>query len=345
VFNIKNIFLKINKCPLCRSKNKKLYKKTYSNKYSELIANNIKIQEKKLLDYVKNYQCQKCDLIYKNLWFNKKYLNYFYNIIDPVHSKGWDINSKVFSKKYFLKIVNSFIDYNITKLKKMEYQRSIISILTSAEVSKKDSKNIHNFILELKNNNIDYILKKKNQLSKLILIPKKFSRFEGFGNEKLLNHIKSVAGEINSVTEIGCPRWGFLDKKIKIKNKYFFKKKICGYWNKSCVKNDKNCIDTLDKKVKVIQKLKDLNDYVGVYLYLDHTMKPFNLVQNLLKSSKSCGIILESGRDQLRKGIAIQHFTLWNKRSMMYLASMCNKKIDTTFVSTENFANKFYLLY
>ena len=343
--NLKNIFLKIKECPLCNSKNKKIYKKVYSNKYSELISDSLKIKEKKLLDSIKNYQCQECDLIYKNLWFNKKYLNYFYNKIDPVHSKGWDASSKFFSKFSFLDTVKSFIDENVNKLKKMEYERSIISILTSADVSKKNSKDIHDFIVELKKNNIDYIKKKKNHVSEYILTPRSFSRFKGFGDEKLLNHIKNVVGEINSVTEIGCPRWGFLEKKIKIKNKYFLTKKTCGYWNKSCIKNDKYCINSIDQKVVIISKLKKINDYVGIYLYLDHTMKPFDLVKNLLKKSKSCGIILEKGQDQLRKGIAIQHFTLWNNYSMKYLARMCKKKIDNSFKPIENSGNKFYLLY
>ena len=156
-----NTFLKINKCPLCKSNKKKLFKQTYSNKYSELVANDLVIDENELISKLENFQCKRCKLIYKKYWFKKKYLNYFYKKIDPVHSKGWDVNSKLFSKIYFLKNISILLNKNLDKLEKNKYLRSVISILNSVEANKNEQVLINNFIKHLKKFNTKFINKKK----------------------------------------------------------------------------------------------------------------------------------------------------------------------------------------
>jgi hypothetical protein len=340
------IFLRIDKCPLCKSKKKKIFKKTYSNKYLELVANDLAIDENKLIEKLENFQCKRCKLIYKKYWFKKKYLDYFYKQIDPIHSKGWDANSKFFSKSFFLDNMNILLNKDLNDLDRNRYMRSVISILNSIKVNKNEQSSINNFIKQLKRSNTNFINKKKNSIAMKINKPKIFSRFSGFGNKQLFDHIKNVVGKIDNILEIGCPRWGFLNNnKIKVNSSSFLKKKTCGYWNKKCEMKGINCIKTLNKNVNIINKVNKKYDFTGIYLYLDHTLRPLNLIESLLKKSKSCGIILESGNDHLRKGIAIQHFTLWNNSSISFLANLCKKKIDKSFKLIEKTGNKFYLIY
>ncbi len=346
MYYLKKYFSKISVCPLCNSKKKRIYKKIYSNKYSEIIANDLKIGEKKLLIDLKNFQCKSCKLVYKNYWFKKKYLNYFYNKIDPIHSKGWDVNSNFFSKQSFLKILKKLSEKNLNYLKKNEYKRSAISILSSALVPNKKKKFINNYIEQINKTNIEFLIKKKSEVTKLIVEPKNFSRFSGFGDEKLFSHIENNIGKINNILEIGCPRWGFINnRKLKINKKSFLIKKTCGYWNKQCKLKGKSCISTLNKDTKLVSKISNYYDFTSLFLYLDHTTKPLKLMKKILKKSKSCGIILESGASQLRKGIAIQHFTLWNNFSIKFLAKLCQKNVDDSFKQLEKIGNKFFLIY
>ena len=341
-----NTFQKINKCPLCKSSKKKLFKQIYSNKYSELVANDLLINESELLNKLENLKCKRCKLIYKKYWFKKKYLNYFYKKIDPVHSKGWDVNSKLFSKKFFLKNIDILFNKNLDKLDKNKYLRSVISIMNSVAANKNEQELINNFIKHLKKLNIKFINKNKKSIAKIINQPKIFSRYSGFGNKQLFDHIESVVGKVESILEIGCPRWGFLNNdKIKVKNSSFLKRKTCGYWNKNCEMKGVNCIKTLNKNVRVVNKVYRKNDFIGVYLYLDHILNPLKLIKSLVSKSKSCGIILESGKDSSRRGMAIQHFTLWNNYSIKFLANICKKKINSSFKLIEKTGNKFYLIY
>ncbi len=304
------------------------------------------IDENELINKLENFQCGKCKLIYKNYWFKKNYLEYFYRKIDPVHSKGWDVNSNIFSKKIFLNNLNILLNENLDKFEKNKYIRSIISILNSIETNNEEQKLISNFIKHLKKLNTNFLNKKKNIIAMRIKKPKVFSRFSGFGSQLLFNHVESVVGKVNDILEIGCPRWGFVNnKKIDVINRSFLRKKTCGYWNKKCEIKNVNCIRTLNKNVKLVNKLHGGYDFTGIYLYLDHTLRPLKLIKSLLKKSKSCGIILESGNDHLRKGIPIQHFTLWNYSSLRFLANLCKKKIDSSFELIEKTGNKFYLIY
>jgi hypothetical protein len=344
--DLEKYFFEIKLCPLCNSKKKINYNKFYKNKYSEVISNDLNIVEEKLLNIIQNYKCQECQLIYKKYWFKNRYLKYFYSKVDPVHSKGWDVNSKFFSKKSFLDLIKKLDKQSLNSIDKNKFVRSIISILKSSEINKKNDAKVKKFIFNLKNLNKKYIRNHKKNIVKLIIKPKIFSRFRGFGDQKLFEFIKSKVGPIKNVTEIGCPRWGFINnKKIKIRKRNFLKNKVCAFWGKSCSVNGRNCITTLNHNVKKINKIDSNNDFIGIYLYLDHTTKPLDLIKKVFKKSKSCGVILESGKDFLRKGAAIQHFSLWSEYSIKYLAKLCQKKVDSSFKELQNVGNKFYLIY
>ena len=98
---------------------------------------------------------------------------------------------------------------------------------------------------------MSFLIKKKSEVTKLIVEPKNFSRFSGFGDEKLFSHIENNIGKINNILEIGCPRWGFINnRKLKINKKSFLIKKTCGYWNEQCKLKGKSCISTLNKDTK-----------------------------------------------------------------------------------------------
>ena len=92
-------FLKFNRCPVCNSSSYSLSEQGYLNLYSEQVSLSLKINEKKLNETLQNLRCNKCNLIYKKVWFDKKVLKNIFNKIVSTHPKGWDTKSKKFSKK------------------------------------------------------------------------------------------------------------------------------------------------------------------------------------------------------------------------------------------------------
>ena len=55
---------KVNNCPLCKSIKRKLHGRSNKNLYSEFLSNIIKVDEEKLINYITDYKCLNCDLIY-----------------------------------------------------------------------------------------------------------------------------------------------------------------------------------------------------------------------------------------------------------------------------------------
>ena len=217
---MKIFFKKINRCPLCRSRSYIKYLKTYSNRYSEQIAEYLKISEDDLIKKIYNVQCNNCDLIYKKNWFKKFFLLKLYSNIVPVHPKGWDTNSKRFSSKNFLKEIRIFLKKKNNKIY-FKYKRSIYSIVDSINVTSKYYFDIKKkYLKAIIDDNYFYIKKKSIVISNLIDKPQEYKRFSNFNNKNLFKYIKRNIKEFNIYSEIGCPLWGMYSQATLFKKKY-----------------------------------------------------------------------------------------------------------------------------
>ena len=316
--------------------------------YSEQVSIHLKMNEKKLINSLKNLKCNKCGLIYKESWFNRKILKNIFNQIVPAHPKGWDVKSQKFSIKYFKKNLKILSKLLIQKNKHLEINkitRELISIADSIPNSNINEKKYKlKLIKAIENKDITlinfYLLKLKNKFH----FPEEFKRFRGFNSSALIKYIKSIIGDIKTYSEVGCPLWGGLDYLNKEKAECsFIKGQPHEFWGLKCKKNNSLCHEKL-KNIKKFSKIPTVQkkiDYIGVYLYLDHVIDPIVFIRLILKFSNSVGLILESSEN----GVPIQHFTGWNKSSIKFLAKKFNKKVDSGFQPIKKTGKDFYLIY
>lgn len=316
--------------------------------YSEQISNKYSLNEYKLIKLLKNVQCKRCGLIYKKNWFDKKTSNEIFNQIVPTHPKGWDVRSKKFNLKFFKKNLNILSKLS-TLNKKFEINkinRELISIADSLSVKNKEEENLKKkLIVSIKRFKFKKINHYLNRLKNCFSSPEEFKRFSGFSSICLSRHIKSIVGDINNYSEIGCPLWGSLNIMNKKKKKCSF---IIGkpfqFWGQQCKKENLICHNLLNKKIKKYKDFPNLKrkvDYLGAYLYLDHVINPVSFIKKILEYSNSVGFILERSNT----GVPVQHFTGWNINSIKYLAKIFKKKINYSFAPIKKTGKDFFLLY
>ena len=343
-------FEKINKCPLCGSIKKLNTYSSYPNLYSELISKDLKINEVKILKKIKNVKCKVCGLIYKNVWFNDKYLAKIFSSIIPNHPKGWDTVSNLFSKKYFVRKMfelKKFYKFDLEKFNKSK--REIFSFVNSIQSSKKSNKLKLKFLKNIKSENLEFLNKNKSKIIKIISKPKMFTRYSGFRSESLFNHIENKVGTIKTYSEIGCPLWGMLQLASKkgCKTRFYKPEPHC-FWGKNCKKNNKKCIKEINLNTKIFKNPNvNTDDFFGCFLYLDHLKKPLQFLRKKFLKSKSIGLILEKSSltANHNKGVPIQHFTGWNKKSISYISKRLNKKTDFSFKEIKKEGYQFFLIY
>ena len=180
-----------NSCPNCGSKKNSQTKLGYSNRYLEEISKYLKINEKELNFQSRNVKCSNCDLIYKNKWFKKKYLESIFNKLIPTHPKGWEKLSKSFSKLNFSKKIKSLIKIIRTKKykhlpRKVREVNSLVDSIDSKLLIKKLKNDFNNSI---ENKEINLISRYSQKIKSKIDVPAEFSRFRGFES---LDLIKSL---------------------------------------------------------------------------------------------------------------------------------------------------------
>jgi hypothetical protein len=295
-----------------------------------------------------NVECHNCGLIFKKKWFNRKYLNFIFNKLIPIHPKGWDKLSKKFSKKYFL---TRFKSFTLNKNNEKNYFfRELVSIIDSIHTlnKKKNEK-----ILRLKkkyqsSNNLE--ISEINYLANSIKNPEPFKRFSGFGGQLLFNAIEKKIGIIKNYSEIGCPLWGNFQYIYKNRSKincHYIKPDPENFWGKLCKKKNISCHCLLPKEIKIYESLdksvkKEVRfDFISVFLYLDHIVNPIKFLTKLEKISKSIGFILEP----CKKGVPMQHFTGWNKKAIKFLANKFNYKIYDLSHLLKNINHSFFIFY
>ena len=140
-----------------------------------------------------------------------------------------------------------------------------------------------------------------------------------------------------------------LDYAIKKKcSTTFYKPENQCFWGSECKKNKLKCITKLNQKTQILKlNKKNKNDFLGCFLYLDHLKKPLEFLKKRFSNSKSIGVILEKIKNNanMSQGVAIQHFTGWDKKSINYLSKKLNKKFDYSFKEIQSEGYQFILIY
>ena len=214
--------------------------------------------------------------------------------------------------------------------------------------SNKSNKLKLKFLKNIKNENLEFLDKNKSKILKIISKPKMFTRYTGFRSESLFNHIENKVGQIKTYSEIGCPLWGMLQLASKKDVKQDFTNLSLLFWGKNCKKNNKKCIKEINLNTKIFKNPNvNTDDFFGCFLYLDHLKKPLKFLRKKFLKSKSIGLILEKSSltANHNKGVPIQHFTGWNKKSISYLSKRLNKKIDFSFKEIKKEGYQFFLIY
>ena len=175
-----------------------------------------------------------------------------------------------------------------------------------------------------------------------------FTRYTGFRSESLFNHIENKVGQIKTYSEIGCPLWACCNLPQRTVKQYFTNLSLTVFGVKIVKKNKDKCIQKNKFKYKIFKNPNDnKDDFFGCFLYLDHLKKPLHFLRKKFLKSKSIGLILENSTltANQNKGVPIQHFTGWNKKSISYLSKRLNKKIDFTFKEIKKEGYQFFLIY
>lgn len=289
-----------------------------------------------------NLKCFNCGLIYKKYWFSETFLFHLYNKLIPVHPKGWENNLNNFTKKNFSNIVRKFLNNGENRFK-----REIIGYLDSIDFKNSlEERLIKNFKFNILKKNFKKIKSNSNQIKKLILKPKEFSRFSNFESERLFNYILNKNNKISTFSEIGCPLWGMYSLASKKKFKLvFFKGKSTEFWGSQCKYKGIKCIEKCKKKFGISVKKKiDLPiDYLGIYLYLDHVINLKDFVNDIFLHSNSIGIILEDMKKFSKtKKLAIQHFTSITVKTVKFISKKYNFIFYNDFKDIKNTKQNFY---
>lgn len=206
---------KIKICPLCKSRDFKFFSGLKKNLYSEILSKILKIDERELLEKIKNKICLNCGLVFKNYWFSDKILHQIYHNYLPVHPRGKDFKSSLYSKsgfkKKYIELLNAKKNNNNQKFN--EYIRTIKSIIFSIPNFEKlkstkwiTNKSSRSFDETL---DLELLHKNFNKILKIIDKPQEFKRFSGYASQSLWDFLSSKI-KIHSYGEIGCPRWVFL---------------------------------------------------------------------------------------------------------------------------------------
>lgn len=354
--NINKFFTKFNSCPLCNSKKRSVTKYPYKHRYAEQISKILNIDLNTLIKKTQNVKCNNCGLIYKSLWFKKELYKSIFNKYVPVHPRGWDSGNKLnrFSKKnlkrQIILLINSIKSKNVEN--KGFAKRDVFSIVDSIQANSYIEKKLKkNYLLAIINENIDYIKKKQLKIINLLNVPERFKRFTNFSDEKLFYYIQKHIGKIKYYGEVGCPFWGMLQIANKNgSNTFFINSDELFFWGKKCKFKNKRCCSEINKDTKFIRKginsIKNKKlDFLGIFVYLDHTTRPLKLLTKAFSIASSIGIVLADIKNPDFPGLSIQHFSGWNSKSMKYVSKKFKKKLNYNFKDIKGSGYNFFLLY
>jgi hypothetical protein len=334
----------IKNCPLCDCQVSSFHSNSFSNLYSEKIAQMVNISEIELLENVFNVECSECGLIFKNKWFEPKDLNQLFTKEVPFHPKGWDAALGRFTANNFfieLDIYQKAIFSNDTS-KINQYRRALLSLVDSIIDSNNESeKRRLSSLIESKD--IEAIRNSEAIIYELITEPAPYKRFAGFSSKAMWDYFEEKCGGVKNYAELGCPLWGMLrHAKAKSKPASFLKRFEPNYWGSNCINLGSHCTSFANSSWDI--PLVDFDPFekghlIGFFQYLDHLENPGKFLSEVFNKFEAAAIVL----DGVEQPVAIQHYTGWTESSINYIAVKFNKTVHTDFEEIKSSGNYLYL--
>jgi len=325
VFKNSKNFLENQVCPLCKTKDFHVFTSCYKNVYSELISAHIGVEEDHLLSKNKVYKCKNCEITFWQYKLSKIIRKNLYKSILPNHPKGDDASGKNFNLKSMIQ--------RLDKLDRLSNQRKRVlegyigSMIFNDPLEETKAKKI---LYDYQFNKIDNSSFIENIFSRG---PKYLSRYSGFRKtilDELIINIFKTNNSIFNYVEYGCTSWGPI--KLIAENGYQSTSIIPTqdiFWNcKSHANNIKlknyQIID--EKDIKENKNLIE-NSTLSLILILDHIDEPLDFLNSFIEMGvRFIFIVLER---KIKDGyLPIQHLTIWDKTSLIYLAERLGAEIN-----------------
>ena len=279
-------------CPVCNSSNrqiinKKKISKIEKNFYVKEILKDLNIDYNFLQKKINNYLCKECFSIYHSPWFNEEVARKIFLTIYGQHNYGWMNLNNFVNKKVSVNHGNLFLDLKrITRFK------------SYAEYNCPFSGLFFDILLEEINN--------KN------LIKKRFSDVQQIIHSKQ----DAFLNKPNKSLERKILNQGV--EKIYDKSFFFGDDAIC--WGRNCISQNCNCAAlgelffNYNTHSFEDQVVRDKIDLFGIFMTLDHTYRPINLLKNALKISNT--VLIHA---HINPAITKQHLFTLGKKFLNFL--------------------------
>tara|TARA_B100000965_G_scaffold347452_1_gene319560 strand:- start:346 stop:1365 length:1020 start_codon:yes stop_codon:yes gene_type:complete len=314
---------KYDSCSFCKSKKFKLSKeqKSSENFYIKAIRSDLKISSK-IIRKMKVFQCLNCSILQNNPWFDEKNAKRIYSNIYGQHNKNWSNLLSFINKK---KLPNhgrlfEILQKNIKIKNYAEFNSPFMGLFL--DFFNNEYKTISSYKKNIFNKTMSYLVSrqvagrsKKYKKSSLIKSRKLFNQISRL---KKVNYIKKKTSKILFV-ENSSISWGQNDNYKSV--------------NSKSLASELLDIDIYDIKDKWKKKKIDL---FGLFLTLDHTFNPKNILDYALAVSKyvvvQCHIDQKLNKQHLFS--FTENFTSYLNKQKIYTLNL-NKEIKKKFKSPE----------
>ena len=299
------MFTKYDQCIFCGSKNlKKISVKTATNFYVDAIVSDLKISQKKI-GKIKVYQCNVCNILQNNPWFNEQHIQRIYSNIYGQHNLGWKNILNFFNLK--TQSIHSNLFNLLQKNMKIKSYAEFNSGSTGLffDFFNKEYKDKENFKKKLFFNTLNYLNSRQvaGKTKKKIEASKKKTK-EYFNKIELIKkkNLRYKVAEKYLFIDNSPMFWSVNDNYKSVNSRSFVSEIF-----------DLKILNIYDQKNQ-IRKLKKKISLFGIFHTLDHTLKPKQVLNFALDNSDHV-IVYCHIDDQVTK----QHLFSLTKEFLSYL--------------------------
>ena len=323
--NYDNCIWNLKSCKKKKSDNLKIKKKNF---YLDYIQNEFNIKNKFLDKKISTYQCEKCKCLINRTWFDEYHVRKIYSSVYGQHHKGWI----------------KFIDF--IKSTKKKYHGSLFETLNNAFKIKRYGE--YNcpftgifddfFVNEISDSKKDLL-----QYSQLIQKYLANKQLAGFKSNKLKKKNKE---NLIFLKKIQKKKKILFGSNKNISKKFLIVDNSEMMWGQNCNYKSINCkvyaehifnlkIIDLKKAKNTLTNKKNFFDLFGIFLTLDHTFKPHQILKFALTNSKF--VIIQA---HLNREMGRQHLFTITKDFSQFLKSMGVFSINLTNQVKQNVQEK-----